>query len=101
MKRSLLGTDVALVSGETAEIMGTMKVSESYKIDKQLECKSIFTTNDAEHPGVKMVMEQKEWNIAGPVKGSLGELLSRRSSKAPINGRRRVGRSSRRRAGKP
>jgi sulfate adenylyltransferase len=62
------GTDVALVSGETAEIMGTMKVSESYKIDKQLECKSIFTTNDAEHPGVKMVMEQKEWNIAGPVK---------------------------------
>jgi len=62
------GTDVALVSGETAEIMGTMKVSESYKIDKELECKCIFTTNDPEHPGVKMVMEQKEWNIAGPVK---------------------------------
>ena len=62
------GTDVALVSGETAEIMGTMKVSESYKIDKELECKCVFTTNDAEHPGVKMVMEQKEWNIAGPVK---------------------------------
>ena len=62
------GTDVALVSGETGEIMGTMKVSESYKIDKELECKCIFTTNDPEHPGVKMVMEQKEWNIAGPVK---------------------------------
>jgi len=62
------GTDVALVSGETAEIMGTMKVSESYKIDKELECKCVFTTNDPEHPGVKMVMEQKEWNIAGPVK---------------------------------
>ena len=62
------GTDVTLLSGETGEIMGTMKVSESYKIDKELECKCVFTTNDAEHPGVKMVMEQKEWNIAGPVK---------------------------------
>jgi sulfate adenylyltransferase len=62
------GTDVTLLSGETGEIMGTMKVSESYKIDKELECKCIFTTNDPEHPGVKMVMEQKEWNIAGPVK---------------------------------
>ncbi len=62
------GTDVALVSGDTAEIMGTMKVTESYKIDKPLECKSIFSTNDTEHPGVKMVMEQKEWNVAGTFK---------------------------------
>jgi sulfate adenylyltransferase len=62
------GTDVALLSGETGEIMGTMKVSESYKIDKELECKCVFTTNDPEHPGVKMVMEQKEWNIGGSVK---------------------------------
>jgi sulfate adenylyltransferase len=62
------GTEVALVSGDTNEIMGTMKVSESYKIDKGLECKNVFTTNDAEHPGVKMVMEQKEWNVAGTVR---------------------------------
>jgi len=62
------GTEVALLSEDTQEIMATMKVAESYKIDKQLECKNVFTTTDAEHPGVQMVMNQKEWNIAGPVK---------------------------------
>ena len=62
------GTEVTLLSEETGEIMATMKVTESYKIDKELECKNVFTTTDSDHPGVKMVMEQKEWNIAGPVK---------------------------------
>src|SRR3972149_5229795 len=62
------GTEVALLSEDPQEIMATMKVAESHKIDKQLECKNVFTTTDAEHPGVQMVMNQKEWNIAGPVK---------------------------------
>jgi sulfate adenylyltransferase len=62
------GTDLCLISGETNEVMGTMKVTESYQIDKEFECKHVFTTTDPEHPGVKMVMEQKDWNIAGPVK---------------------------------
>jgi len=61
-------TELCLISGETNEIMGTMKVTESYQIDKEFECKHVFTTTDPEHPGVKMVMEQKDWNIAGPVK---------------------------------
>ena len=63
-----INEEVTLISGETQEIMGTMKVTEKYKIDKDFECKQVFTTNDPEHPGVKMVMEQLEWNIAGPVK---------------------------------
>ncbi len=62
------GDEITLVSDETNEIMATMKVTDKYKIDKDFECKQVFTTNDPEHPGVKMVMEQLEWNIAGPVK---------------------------------
>jgi sulfate adenylyltransferase len=62
------GTEITLVSDETNEIMATMKVTESYKIDRELECKNVFTTSDTEHPGVQMVMNQKEWNVAGPVK---------------------------------
>ncbi|MFC2084041.1 sulfate adenylyltransferase [Bacteroidota bacterium] len=62
------GTELCLISGETDEIMGTMKVSESYKIDMDFECKNVFTTNDSDHPGVKMVQAQKEWNVAGNVK---------------------------------
>ncbi|MBI4677177.1 MAG: sulfate adenylyltransferase [Elusimicrobia bacterium] len=61
------GTEVALVSDETNEVMGILKVTESYKIDKAFECKHEFTTTDAEHPGVQMVMAQKEWNVAGAV----------------------------------
>ncbi len=62
------GTEIALISDDTKEIMGTMKVTESYKIDKEFECKHVFKTADKEHPGVQKVMEQKEYNIAGPVK---------------------------------
>ncbi|HEX7343681.1 MAG TPA: sulfate adenylyltransferase, partial [bacterium] len=63
-----VGSEVALVNSEDNEIMGTMKVTEKYGIDKEFECKNVFRTTDPNHPGVKMVMEQKEINLAGPVK---------------------------------
>ncbi|MCB1658546.1 MAG: sulfate adenylyltransferase [Pseudomonadales bacterium] len=63
-----IGEDVALVDSETKEIMGTMTVSEKYSIDKTLECQEVFRTTDAAHPGVKMVMEQGDINLAGTVK---------------------------------
>jgi sulfate adenylyltransferase len=60
--------DVALVDAENGETMATMTVTEKYAIDKAHECRSVFRTTDAEHPGVKMVMEQGAVNLAGPVK---------------------------------
>ena len=63
-----IGSDVALVDSESGEIMATMKVTEKYTIDKAHECQTVFKTTDIAHPGVKMVMEQKAVNIAGPVK---------------------------------
>ena len=63
-----IGEDVALVDSDSGEIMGTMTVTEKYSIDKDLECREIFRTNDIAHPGVKMVMEQGDVNLAGPVK---------------------------------
>lgn len=62
------GSEVALVDGETAAIMATMKVTEKYTIDKAHECMMVYKTTDVEHPGVKMVMEQGPVNLAGPVK---------------------------------
>ncbi|RMD52014.1 MAG: sulfate adenylyltransferase, partial [Nitrospirae bacterium] len=62
------GQEVALVDEETGKIMGTMVVQEKYTIDKVHECKSVFRTDDMEHPGVQKVMSQGEVNIAGPVK---------------------------------
>ena len=63
-----IGAEVALVDGESREVMATMTVAEKYTIDKAHECQTVFKTTDLAHPGVKMVMEQKAVNIAGPVK---------------------------------
>ena len=62
------GTDIALVDPENGELLATMKVTEKYAINKAHECATVFRTTDPEHPGVKMVMEQGEVNLAGPVK---------------------------------
>lgn len=62
------GEEIALFSEEFNEIMATMKVTEKYTIDKAYECKEIYKTTDIEHPGVKMVMDQPEVNLAGPIK---------------------------------
>ncbi|MDY6831726.1 MAG: sulfate adenylyltransferase [Thermodesulfobacteriota bacterium] len=78
-----VGEEVALVDPETDEIMATMKVTEKYEMtdaDKKYECEKVFmgegtpTADDFwkiatdDHPGVQMVMSQKEVNLAGPVK---------------------------------
>jgi len=62
------GQDVALVDPDNGELLATMKVTEKYVIDKAHECATVFKTTDPEHPGVKMVMEQAEVNLAGPIK---------------------------------
>jgi len=75
-----VGEEVALVFKD--EIMATMKIDEIYEMtekDKKWECELVFKGEgpDSEnfwevapkdHPGVKMVLAQKEFNIAGPVK---------------------------------
>jgi len=62
------GKEVALIDRVGHELMGSMKIEERYTIDKQLECKQIFRTDDPRHPGVAKVMAQEEVNLAGQVK---------------------------------
>ena len=62
------GDEIALADSETGEILATMTVTEKYTIDKAHECMMVYKTTDAEHPGVKMVLEQGEVNLAGPIK---------------------------------
>jgi len=63
-----IGEEVALWDMETESIMGTMRVTEKYRIDKEYECKQVFRTTDPKHPGVKKVLDQGPVNLAGPVK---------------------------------
>src|SRR5689334_14407202 len=62
------GSELALIDPDSDEPLATLKVAESYKIDKAHECASVFRTTDQAHPGVKMVMQQAAYNLAGPVK---------------------------------
>ncbi len=63
-----IGNDVALIDPDDGSILATLKLTEKYAIDKAHECAMVFKTNDPEHPGVKMVMEQGEVNLAGSLK---------------------------------
>ena len=62
------GSEVALVDSAGIECLATLQVTEKYPIDKLLECREVFRTEDSEHPGVAMVMAQGEVNLAGPVR---------------------------------
>lgn len=77
------GDDVALINPETAQIVATMSVFEKFRLsksEKKWECEKIFmgegigsvrrfwdlAIND--HPGVRSVMNQHEFYLAGPIK---------------------------------
>jgi sulfate adenylyltransferase len=62
-----VGDEIALADPQNGAPLATMKVSEKYAIDKTRECGCVFRTTDAEHPGVGMVLQQPEVNLAGPV----------------------------------
>jgi sulfate adenylyltransferase len=62
------GEDIALLDSDSGETLAIMAVTEEYSIDKAHECATVFRTTDPEHPGVKMVMEQGEVSLAGPLK---------------------------------
>jgi len=62
------GQEIALTSDEEGGPVAVMTVTEKYRIDKGLECRSVFKTEDVAHPGVKMVLAQGEVNLGGPVK---------------------------------
>jgi len=61
------GDDIALVDGESGEIMGTMKVTEKYSIDKAHECMEVYKTTDMEHPGVFNLHRRGDVYIGGKI----------------------------------
>ncbi|HJS38700.1 MAG TPA: hypothetical protein VJ789_11305, partial [Burkholderiales bacterium] len=62
------GAEIALMDPDGDDVLATMRVTEKFRIDKAHECMSVFRTTDAAHPGVKLVMQQGDVNLAGPVK---------------------------------
>jgi len=63
-----LGSELALADPDDGSVLAVMTLEEKYRIDKAHECKSVFRTTDLAHPGVNMVMQEGELNLAGPVR---------------------------------
>ncbi|HVO89831.1 MAG TPA: sulfate adenylyltransferase [Casimicrobiaceae bacterium] len=63
-----IGEEVALVDPDDDGVLAVMSITEKYRIDKAHECEKVFRTTDSAHPGVQMVMQQGEVNLAGPVR---------------------------------
>ncbi|HSQ35711.1 MAG TPA: sulfate adenylyltransferase, partial [Candidatus Binatia bacterium] len=77
------GDEIALFHHKHGEMMATMKVTEKFAMsaaDKKFECEKVYMGEGTatpeefwkiakdDHPGVQMVMEQKDYCLAGPVK---------------------------------
>ncbi|RZB29622.1 MAG: sulfate adenylyltransferase [Desulfobacteraceae bacterium Eth-SRB1] len=76
--------DEITLQNKAGELMATMKITEKYEMteaDKKWECEKVYkgkgedSADDKfwkvaleDHPGVKMVMAQKDYCLAGPVK---------------------------------
>ncbi len=63
-----IGEDVALLDGESGDLLGILTVEEKYAVDREFECSHVFRTTDSSHPGVDKVMRQGEVNLGGPVR---------------------------------
>ena len=66
-ERIAIGQEIALVDPGGEGPLAIMRVTEKYGIDKAHECVRVFRTTDPAHPGVKMVMDQGEVNLAGAI----------------------------------
>jgi sulfate adenylyltransferase len=62
-------TEGSLVRLDNAqgEFIGVLELTEKYTYDKVREATQVYRTDDANHPGVKVVYAQGEVNLAGPV----------------------------------
>lgn len=51
----------------SGRFIGVMELTEKYHYDKQKEAINVYRTDEDKHPGVKVVYDQGDVNLAGPV----------------------------------
>jgi ATP sulfurylase/adenylyl-sulfate kinase len=61
------GSQVALVDAEGV-LQAVMTVDEKFSYDKQLEAREVYRTTDEVHPGVKVLYQQGDVLLGGPVR---------------------------------
>ncbi len=49
------------------KFVGVLQLTQKYRYDKEREAVNVYRTDEDKHPGVKVIYEQGEINLAGPV----------------------------------
>jgi sulfate adenylyltransferase len=61
------GSQIALVNAQ-GTLQAVMTIEEKFGYDKQLEASKVYRTTDETHPGVRVVYEQGDVLLGGPVR---------------------------------
>src|SRR2546421_12694025 len=61
------GSEIALVNAQET-LQAVMTIEEKYTYDKQLEASKVYRTTEEAHPGVKIVYQQDDVLLGGPVR---------------------------------
>ncbi len=61
-----VGSQAALKHSD-GTLLAVIDIKEIYPHDKKLEIPNVFRTEDEAHPGVKAVMDEGDWLVAGPI----------------------------------
>jgi sulfate adenylyltransferase len=67
VKASLQTGAKAALNHADGTLMAVIDVQEIYPHDKKLEIPNVFRTEDPAHPGVKAVLDEGDWCVAGPI----------------------------------
>ncbi|NCJ06976.1 sulfate adenylyltransferase [Synechococcales cyanobacterium C] len=51
----------------SGDFVGVLELTQKYSYDKGHEARQVYRTEDIQHPGVKVVYDQGEVNLAGPI----------------------------------
>ena len=55
------------LDGPTGKFIGVLELTQKYRYDKATEAINVYKTDDANHPGVQVVYNQGEINLAGAI----------------------------------
>jgi sulfate adenylyltransferase len=60
------GQDIALYE-DGDHLLGVLHLQQKYRYDKQREAERVYLTTDPGHPGVRVLYEQGDWLLGGPI----------------------------------
>ena len=67
LAKELIKFDQAYLRDNKMNIIGNIKISDVYKIDKEFEAKKIFLTTSIDHPGVASLYNSENWYVSGEI----------------------------------